>query len=186
MRPTTFRTADGLRESREQRIGHFIARYLETLDDGRLDAVLVVARSGQSPVARALISASGAMVARGLEARIILGPEEAELESWPSGEAMDTLVREVRVVRDPRLLESHEQLVLGGEGVWFGDSMRRDPLQRDAHESFSPHDAAAARLARSMFERLWQLTLPLYPRAVGSMPPSARTDASSPRIHRGG
>jgi hypothetical protein len=159
MRSNTGRTADELRRQKEQGIGRFIERYLETMEDGHLDAVLVVARSSRSPVACALMASAADLKARGLEARIILGGDEPE--GIADTDLFDGLAREIRIIRDARLLDSHEQLVLGEQAVWYGDSMRRDPLQRDAHASFAEHDVTSARLARSMFERLWQLTLPI-------------------------
>jgi hypothetical protein len=68
---------------------------------------------------------------------------------------------EVRVARNPRLIEAHEQLVLGARACWTGDTMRRDPATCDAYESFvadGPELAAAARLT---FERLWSDGEPL-------------------------
>lgn len=162
MRSRTGLNADGFqREEREQRLERFIGRYLAGIGDGRLDAVLMIARSAQSPVARALIAMAADLAARGLQARIILANNDASLEMGAGLNAVDALARKVRVIRDPRLLDCHEQLVLGERFVWFGDSMRRDPLQRDAYESFSAEDRVTAQLARSTFERLWQLTLPL-------------------------
>jgi hypothetical protein len=34
--------------------------------------------------------------------------------------------------RHPRLVEAHEQLVLGPETCWIGDCMQRDPAKCDA------------------------------------------------------
>jgi len=65
------------------------------------------------------------------------------------------------VVRNPRLIEAHEQLVLGARACWTGDTMRRDPAICDAYERFvedAPELAAAARLT---FERLWAASEPL-------------------------
>lgn len=189
MRSRTGRIADGFqreeREGREQRIERFIGRYLEGTDDGRLEAVLMVARSNESPVARALIATAADLSARGLRARIILANDDVPLEAGSNRSAVDALVREVRAIRDPRLLDGHEQLVLGERFVWFGDSMRRDPLQRDAYESFSADDRTAARLVRGVFERLWQLTLPLRPETSGVGPPPACFRPSPSRALRG-
>jgi hypothetical protein len=67
----------------------------------------------------------------------------------------------VRLTRDPRLIEAHEQMVLGERACWTGDSMRRDPAACDAYECFIDDGADHARAARSTFERLWATAGPL-------------------------
>jgi hypothetical protein len=62
---------------------------------------------------------------------------------------------EVRQVRNPRLIEAHEQLVLGTYACWTGDTMRRDPATCDAYESFVEDCAWMTAAAGATFERLW-------------------------------
>src|SRR5262245_40584060 len=78
-------------------------------------------------------------------------------------------------VRDPRLIEAHEQLVLGACACWTGDTMRRDPATCDAYESFVG-DAPELAAARINFEHLWSDGEPL-----AALPPMARAEGHRPR-----
>lgn len=113
--------------------------------------VLVVARSAQSPVLRALHTVVRDGVIPGIEARIVVADEDAGAVAGDAGE----LACVVRIANNPRLLDAHEQLVVG-DATWYGDSMRRDPMKRDAFECFVANDLLATRRARAMFDTLWQ------------------------------
>lgn len=149
-------------QEREQQIARFIRQYLDMAAHDGPQTVLLVARSGASPVARALRDAAVEIAARGIRVRMIVASEERVQDIWPA--TVDADGREIRVARNPRLLDAHEQLVLGRRATWYGDSLRRDPLKRDAFESYSADDPAAAGRARSTFEKLWRATeaLPLF------------------------
>ena len=67
---------------------------------------------------------------------------------------------EVRIIRDPRLRDAHEQLIIGGTSVWFGDSLRRDMNRRDLFEQFHADAPDAARAAANGFQQLWSRTEP--------------------------
>ena len=58
----------------------------------------------------------------------------------------------------PRLIEAHEQLVLGPETCWIGDCMRRDPAKCDAFENFIEDCGEASGCAIVSFERLWAIS----------------------------
>ena len=62
-----------------------------------------------------------------------------------------------RFLTDARMLEAHEQLVLGPATVWIGDCMRRDPSKRDAFETYCDLNVPTARSARRSFERMWSM-----------------------------
>lgn len=62
---------------------------------------------------------------------------------------------EMRHAFDLRLLDAHEQLVLGRYSAWCGDCMRRNPSERDAFESFIRDDQVLSGWARKTFKRLW-------------------------------
>jgi hypothetical protein len=68
---------------------------------------------------------------------------------------------EARWARHPRLIEAHEQLVLGPETCWIGDCMRRDPSRCDAYENYVEGCGEAAGCAIVSFERLWFASEPL-------------------------
>ena len=87
---------------------------------------------------------------------------------------------EVRWARDPRLIEVHEQLVLGPRTCWTGDSMRRDPAKCDALETFIDDCAESAGTATASFERLWTASepLPWSPPVVRDVEPAGRVRAA--------
>jgi hypothetical protein len=162
---------DTPQQEREQQIARFIRQYLDMAAHDGPQAVLLVARSDESPVARALKDAAVEIASRGIGVRMIVASAESAKELWPTTAGRHA--REIRVARNPRLLDAHEQLVLGQRATWYGDSLRRDPLKRDAFESYMADDAAAAGRARSTFERLWQATEPLHVRQLGAEPAAA-------------
>ncbi|MFY0612233.1 MAG: hypothetical protein JXQ99_11945 [Hyphomicrobiaceae bacterium] len=67
----------------------------------------------------------------------------------------------VRTSQNSRLLDAHEQLVLGDTSSWTGDCMRRDPRERDAFETFGGNNAELADWSMKSFERLWRNSRPL-------------------------
>jgi hypothetical protein len=178
------------RGEKEARLGAFTARGLRRLADaaqgtglqlaGSLGCpILVIARSVQSPVVKSIAAVARDIAATGCPVRLILAKGEGAAVS-DAVIAMRTagLDCEVRVVRNPRLIEAHEQLVLGMRACWTGDTMRRDPAICDAYESFvedAPELAAAARLT---FERLWSDGEPLA--ALPTMVAALRTPKAIP------
>ena len=72
----------------------------------------------------------------------------------------------MRWARHPRLIEAHEQLVLGAQTCWIGDCMRRDPAKCDAFESYVEGCGEAAGCALVSFERLWGACEPLLVRGL--------------------
>lgn len=145
-----FDTEGPYQDDKQARIGEFIRQHLTAGGDcPRM--VLVVARSAHSPVLQALHTMVRDGIIPGIEARIIIADEEAGAASGDSGE----LACDVRIANNPRLLDAHEQLIVG-DATWYGDSMRRDPMKRDAFECFLANDPIAARRARATFDKLWQ------------------------------
>jgi hypothetical protein len=172
--PQQFRASITRRREKEMRLGAFIAQGLQNLAAERQTteplaelvglehAILVIARSPQSPVLKSIAALAREIAASRCTVRAILAKSErgglADAFIAVQAAGLDC---EVRLVRNPRLIEAHEQLVLGNRACWTGDTMRRDPATCDAYETFvedSPEMAAAARLT---FERLWQDGEPL-------------------------
>lgn len=60
-----------------------------------------------------------------------------------------------RASQNARLLDAHEQLVIGATSSWSGDCMRRNPLERDAFEVFGANDETLACWTARSFDRLW-------------------------------
>jgi hypothetical protein len=175
-----FRMTMTRRGEKEARLGAFVAGGLQALagpaqGDGLQPAppverpILVIARSTQSPVVKSIAALARDIAAAGCPVRLILAKgERAALSDAFIAVQTAGVDCEVRVVRNPRLIEAHEQLVLGVRACWTGDTMRRDPATCDAYESFvndAPELAAAARVT---FERLWSDGEPL-----AALPPMA-------------
>lgn len=155
------------KEEREARIKDFIVSALDERASGRADAIAVLALSPASPVMKALLSLSDELAKRRVGAHIVLagGATASEDETW-SMSFSAKFIHEIRLTSNPRVLDGHEQLVVGDQGVWYGDCMRRDPWKRDAFASFLPNDIAATRSGRTTFGRLWSGAQSIYRNAV--------------------
>ena len=151
-------------EEKEQKLQEFIFQHLAGAQHG-VDAshathLLIIARSLESPLVKAVAGLTNEITAAGLSARMILAQVDREPlpEEW--GRAI-TFSHEIRWAKHPRLIEAHEQLVLGPETCWIGDCMRRDPAKCDAYESYVEGCGEAAGCAAVSFERLWLASQPL-------------------------
>lgn len=154
------RTPAELRADRELQLKDFIEAGTASLTRETSQSILLIARSPDSAAAAALLAVSGTLAQRGISARIVFISAEAGTNwnlSFSPG-----FCHEVRLGTDFRLLDAHEQLVIGDCAVWFGDSMRREPERRDAFIHFSPANAELARRGRFTFEALWEGCKPLY------------------------
>jgi hypothetical protein len=150
------------RGEKERRLGAFVGQHLAAVHASApqpAQEIRLIARSAESPVFK-VIAAFAAEIAAGEHAlrAIVAQPDRDALARWPLAGAVDC---EVRWARDPRLIEVHEQLVLGPHTCWTGDSMRRDPAKCDALEIFIDDSAQAAGAALASFERLWAASEPL-------------------------
>ncbi len=156
------------RGDKEQKLAAFVAAYFSQARDAQ--DILLIARSIDSPVMKAVAAAAPHVAAAGCAVRIILAQADREAlpESWTIGGAVPVDC-ELRWARNRRLLEAHEQLVMGSDFCWTGDSMRRDPAKCDAYETFVEGDRLVATSSRVSFERLWAASEPLLPQ----MPPPA-------------
>ncbi len=150
------------REEREQQLRDFIQSSMDGMTGGA-DALLLLARAPDSLPARILFEMSETLAARGLGAQIALVGASVALigQSWKLN-FDNGFGHEIRVLRDPRFLDGHEQLIIGERSLWFGDSMRREPEKRDAFSSFVKGDEAAARRNRQSFKRIWGSAIPVY------------------------
>lgn len=180
-----FRMTMTRRGEKEARLGAFVAAGLRGLaslaqGDGLQSAepaqrsLMVIARSAQSPVVKSLAALARDIAAAGCPVRLILAKgERAALSDAFIAVQTAGVGCEVRVVRNPCLIEAHEQLVLGSRTCWTGDTMRRDPATCDAYESFADDAPKLAAAARLTFERLWSdgdplTALPVIATALGS------------------
>jgi hypothetical protein len=151
-------------EEKEQKLQEFIFQHLAGAQHGgdasHATHLLIIARSLESPLVKAVAGLTNEITAAGLSARMILAQVDREPlpEEW--GRAI-TFSHEIRWAKHPRLIEAHEQLVLGPETCWIGDCMRRDPAKCDAYESYVEGCGEAAGCAAVSFERLWLASQPL-------------------------
>lgn len=142
------------KEQKSERLEAFILRCMAAERAAVGDLVVsVLARDADSPVVKALF----ARAALDADLRIDIlftsggldGSPEVLLERVPDRSRC-------HVSPDPRLRDAHEMLLIGGEAVWMGDCMRRDPLRCDSYELYSGSCARTAARFRLFFERLWR------------------------------
>jgi hypothetical protein len=154
------------REEKELRLAAFVARGLKSMapTPGGLaapqpahGAIVSIARSIQSPVVKSIVARAREITAAGSMVRLILAKTDGlALSDALAAERAAGLACEVRLARNPRLIEAHEQLTIGARVCWTGDTMRRDPATCDAYESFVEDCPEIAAAAAAMFERLWR------------------------------
>lgn len=169
------RTPADLRADRELQLKEFIEAGTASLNETTSHTVLLIARSPDSAACRALLACSAALEQRGISARIVFMTADAG-QRWNLSFSPG-FCHEVRLGTDFRLLDAHEQLIVGDTSVWFGDSMRREPERRDAFIHFSRENAELARRGRFTFESLWAGCRPLYQHAFT---PAVDTAAETP------
>lgn len=154
-------------EDKETKLKAFISTVLEqnvtrANSDACENAILLVVRSVESPVAKAI----AALVLDGTitcPVRSIIAIVPREPNEDGNDEVLMTLARKHggRILRDIRLFDAHEQIVLGNAASWVGDCMRRDPMKRDAYECYAADCGKTAGWARTSFERLWAICEPV-------------------------
>ena len=155
------------REVREQRLHDLVERYIAQLAQSKEHSatelsVDIIAHSPDSPIAVAVAARLAELKSAGVILRAIFASIEPEpsLARWLSESAW------VRWARDVRLLEAHEQLVLGNARCWSGDAMRRGSTKTDLFESLNEGHPQAALMGRQAFDRLAPLTAIIRPRRV--------------------
>jgi hypothetical protein len=172
------------RGEKEQKLVAFLDRHFARGYDHHHDAghdILLIARSIRSPVVQAVASLAPRIAAAERSLRMIVA--HADREALPPGWSISDATQidcEMRWARNRRLLEAHEQLVLGRDTCWTGDSMRRDPAKCDAYETFVEGDPVMTGAAYLSFERLWSASEPLLPR-----PPLPRRSVGPAATARG-
>lgn len=181
------------REEKTSRLCSFIQSNLLSaeagLSHGAPVEVVVVARTGQSPVIHALTSA--VLASPGANIRVFTILTEASGDSGPDNiGALGT----IRLATDRNLREAHEQIVIGTEATWIGDCMRRDPTKLDTFERFVDEAEEAIAWARIAFDRLWAAAHPIriIPAAdqdspakidIGSLPALSTSSDETPVRH---
>jgi hypothetical protein len=167
------------KDEKEGRLTEFIRRHLVGHAAGPPalpSEFLLVARSVRSPVVQALQALTTELGGAGLGVRAVL------LEPFEAGAPHEGALRSIRLLREMRALEAHEQLVLGPATAWIGDCMRREPELRDAFEAYAEACPLTACWALRSFQALWRRATPMLPVALSGAcaeAPSADLAASA-------
>ena len=172
------------REEKDRRLEAFVARGLEARAAltqpaatalGAPCAITAIARSVQSPVVKTIATHAREIAAAGGTVRLLLArPDGLAASGALAAVGAAALACEVRLARNPRLIEAHEQLTIGARVAWTGDTMRRDPATSDAYECFVEDCPEITAAAAATFERLWGDGAPLAEVA----PPLAAAEAA--------
>ncbi len=151
------------KEEKEGKIQELIKRDIEQRSQGNAGdsepIYLLLARSAESPVAKALEALAPDLRAAGIHIMAVLLSDTSAAPAALIALAMEG--QGLRCLNDVRYLEAHEQLVLGASTVWIGDCMRRDPARRDAYECHADDAEAIADCARTSFFRMWRSARPI-------------------------
>jgi hypothetical protein len=120
----------------------------------------LIALSQKSPVAKALAALAPEAAALGIEIRAVFMTLDSPTPEGEGGRSVPMAASACRLISDPRIIDAHEQLVLGDRTAWVGDCMRRDPATRDAFECYSEDCALTATWATRSFDRIWACAEP--------------------------
>lgn len=149
------------KEEKEPQLRAHIGSYLGALDGmaGEGHVFLLVVRSHESPVVRALANLAPDLCASGVRIDTIVAMPGNDLAlNWPE-ELIS--ISECRTLHDIRLLDAHEQLWLGDDAFWIGDCMRREPAKRDAYECHGTGHREGARSVWNAFKHFWAKAEPV-------------------------
>ncbi|MEQ1714382.1 MAG: hypothetical protein ABL907_00120, partial [Hyphomicrobium sp.] len=155
------------REVREQRLHDLVERFLAHLTLSEAPCATersleLIAHSPESPIAQAVAGHLPRLKVARVEVRAIFAFTDPEplMARWLSDADW------VRWAKDVRLLEAHEQLVLGNARCWTGDAMRRGSTKTDLFESLNEGCNEAAALGRTSFRQLARFANIIRPRRV--------------------
>lgn len=164
------------KEEKEAKLQAFVSAHLAACSvpgqgTAATNAMLLVARSVDSPLVKAVKSLAAEIAACGVTVFAILTPD-AEAGAAPVASLPPAWT--IRCLADVRFRDAHEQLLLGPATSWIGDCMRRDPSKRDAFESYADACPVTADNARKSFWRLWNAAKP-----VGEIAARGSTDTAA-------
>ncbi|MFD0988187.1 hypothetical protein [Methyloligella solikamskensis] len=140
--------------------------------DPRERSLTLILRSAASGPAKALLTLADEIREAGVMPKIIL----AKLEPRDELERLAVLMTEIyggssksgaiRWTKNPRLLDAHEQAILGTSQCWSGDAMGRDPSRRNSLSMFADDAPDMVRLAELGFTALWHAAEPVSERRL--------------------
>jgi hypothetical protein len=140
-------------------LGQFIQDVLD-LEGSRSIDIKVIARSAASPVARAIVTHGARLARQNATIQAVfaeLGAERTR-DGWTLAGPTLPFVSAVRHMAQRCYHDVHEQLIIGNQNVWYGDSLRRDPDKRDALSLFTRDCVMTARMAKRTFDQVWTLS----------------------------
>lgn len=172
-------------EEREEQLREFVRSAL-TGASATSGSLLLLAKSPESMVARVVFSLSSELAAAGIAAEVVYaaGATVAPGDSW-SMSFDPAFTHETRMLRDPRYLDGHEQLICGGAHTWYGDCMRREADKRDAFSAFFRGNTDVTSRGRRTFQAIWGLAERIYTHVAMPavmQPPETTESASGPVI----
>lgn len=162
----------------------FIGQYLDWLagqsgQDRLTRQISMIAHSPASPVARAILARCNDLKRNHTSIAVIfaeMGSEGAldeyseAIAGLPTGTAGGGWIR---LAQNACLGDAHEQLILGTEMCWAGDSMRRKQGHRDALALFETKAPKAVRIGTLAFDAIWSIAINNIdvPPSISTFPP---------------
>jgi hypothetical protein len=162
-----------------EKFSAMLTRFLEKTARGvglQEHAITLIARAPSMTAVRAIITQAHEIQRQKIGVRVIfarLAPVDllSELSSaLDLVDARNTSIGKIRFIKNPALLDAHEQLVLGSAMCWTGDMLRRQEEHRNRMDIVEENAPGALRLAEMSFNALWTAAKPLPARALSGQP----------------
>ena len=123
--------------------------------------ITMILRSPASNAAQAFIARTSELKRAGIFAQVLVAALEPEStlrllyaclsELSPKASTSEL----IRSLRNPRLLDAHEQVTYGKSLCWWGDAMRREADKRNALSLFEDGSNGSVRRGQLAFHALW-------------------------------
>lgn len=178
-----------------EKFSALLTRYLQAMPRNaslRERSITLIARSPAMAAARALALHAADIHAQQLTVQVIfarLAPLNllAELSSaLKLVDPLHTASGRVRFIKNPALLDAHEQFVLGASTCWTGDVLRRLEGNRNQLDLVEEAAPGAVRLAELSFNAIWAVAKPVPVRALSGAPLSQAYGSVNPALAAAG
>jgi hypothetical protein len=162
-----------------EKFSSLLTRFLEKSARGvglEEQAITLIARAPSMAAVRALIMQANEIQRQKIGVRVIfarLAPVDLLSELSSALDLVDvrnTTGGKIRFIKNPALLDAHEQFVLGDALCWTGDMLRRLEENRNRLDIVEENAPGALRLAEMSFNALWTAAKPLPARALSGQP----------------
>jgi hypothetical protein len=152
-----------------EKFSNILLKYMETLDaPGEAPdserVLTIIARAPSSAVIKAVMGHARFLASRRVRTQVLLARftpaplMKGLLAMLAETGGADCAHERVRWLKRPRLLDAHEQLVMGSAFSWTGDSLRRSEDRRNTLDIFHFDSVEAARLGGRAFHALWEIS----------------------------